>query len=708
MGDGQPLVGVHVVLEDGQQSTGTITNRDGYYLIPRVKPGRYRAQFSFVGYATVSDSLSFDFNEQHQLNVSLAVDPEALKEVVVESERPEHDHARSAGFVSVRPGDIQKIPLPGLSNDLANFLTAVPGIRSTGEQGGRLYVRGGTPTQNLFLIDGIPIYQPLHIVGFYSAFPDEIVSNANIYAGGYGARYGGRLSSVVDVSSKNGSKRRLVGSASIAPLLGTARIELPLLRDRISVVASVRESLVERVFPEALRDDLPYRFGDRFVKLHAFLSKTSHVAITGLSTNDRGNVAAESGLASDIQWQNRAVGARYFYLAQAFPVLTELVLSISNFEMTSGPVGMPDQISRVNGFTGAINFGYLLGSWEAHFGLFAHSTSYRYNLDAQRAIDEQEFIGEGGVYLDLRFFLPKGFMVEPGMRVHSFASRGQMFVEPRIRATWQPVSDLLWQSKFSLAAGLYHQQTVGITSDRIVTDVFTAWAPSPKFEAVPRAVHVIAGWSARPARGITASVEAYTKFFEHLAFPDFAETVRPDSRFLQVEGYSNGLDAQLEVRRRDWFGVAGYGLSGVLYEAEGQRFHPPHDRRHHVSASFGTTLKNVKVQARWQYGSGLPFTQLAGFYDRVPIDTGSRVHHTAAGTPSIVFAKAYGGRLPAYHRMDLSIERSFDMKWAEATFQVGAVNVYDRSNLFDLDLFSERRVNQLPLIPTIGMRVEVR
>ncbi len=705
--DGEPLPGVHVVIGTPGSSIGTITNRDGYYIVARVRPGEYEVTFSYVGYSSASRTISLDFDQVRHVNVSLEPDLTTLNEVVVETARPDHEHKGSAGFLTVRPSDLERIPLPGLSSDLAGYLTSVPGVITAGDQGGQLYVRGGTPTQNLFLLDGIPIYQPMHIVGFYSAFPAEIVSFSNIYAGGFGSRYGGRLSSVVDVSSRNGSKRRVVGAASIAPFLGSVRAEIPLLKDKISIVASVRESVIERIAPEVLSEELPYRFGDRFAKFHAFLNETSHVAITAISTTDQGNIAGSTGLANDIRWENKAVGARYFYLAQTFPVLTELLVSVSSFEMQSGPEAAPDQTSRVSGFNGAINFGYLLGSWEAHFGLFAQSTGYRYNLDEKNSDDQQEFIAEGGTYIDLRFFLREGLSIEPGLRVHSYASRGQVFAEPRFRASWSPQS-APWASKFSFAAGLYHQQTVGVTSDRIVTDVFTAWAPSPPFRDVPRSTHFIAGWSGAPLAGVSAKVETYRKLIDRLAFPEVSESVRPDTRFLTVDGLSNGVDLQLEVTRRRWFGKVGYGISSVTYKADGEEFRPPHDRRHQLSSAFGMSLGHIKIRLGWQYGSGLPFTQLAGFYDDIPIDVSSRDFHTSPGEPSIALGDSFGGRLPSYHRLDVSVERTFSWPMVEATIQLGAVNAYNRSNLFDLDLFSAERVNQLPVIPTVGVRIEIK
>ena len=188
--------------------------------------------------------------------------------------------------------------MPSVSSDLAGYLQTLPGVVTAGDRGGQLFVRGGTPTQNLVMIDGIPVFQPFHIVGFYSAFPADIIAYADVHAGGYSARYGGRLSSVINVVARNGNKQRVVGSASLAPFLGTLRVEFPLLPERVSVLASVRESVIERLAPDVLGQELPYRFGDRFFKIHAFLSRTSSLSMTVMNTFDEGDVADKAAQAT--------------------------------------------------------------------------------------------------------------------------------------------------------------------------------------------------------------------------------------------------------------------------------------------------------------------------------------------------------------------------------------------------------------------------
>ena len=257
-------------------------------------PGRYVLRATFLGYEPHADTLALDFEDRAELTIALHPDEAELEAVTVESEGPPPT-AAPAGFVRVRPADLAAIPAPDLSADLAGFLTVQPGITTVGDRGGQLYVRGGTPTQNLVLVDGMRLFQPFHIVGFYSAFPAEIVQQADVYAGGFGARYGGRISSVIDVQTRNGSKRRFGGAASIAPFLTALRVEGPIVRDEASFLLSVRESVVERVAEQVVGEPLPYRFGDAFGKVHFFTGPASFVTLTGLRTTDAGTISGGVG-----------------------------------------------------------------------------------------------------------------------------------------------------------------------------------------------------------------------------------------------------------------------------------------------------------------------------------------------------------------------------------------------------------------------------
>ena len=733
--DDQPLPGAALVLrsmDEGRQ-VGTATDGNGYFVLARITPGAYVLETSFIGYVSQVDTLRLAMDDSRTLDVQLVVDEAEMDEVVVESQRATREGLSTVGIETIRPTALARIPMPSASGDLAAYLQTLPGVVTTGDRGGNLFVRGGTPTQNLVLIDGMPVFQPFHIVGFYSAFPADIVAFADVHAGGFGARYGGRLSSVIDVSTRNGNKKHVVGGASLAPFLGSLRFEAPLLPNRVSVLASVRESVIERVSPEVLGQDLPYRFGDRFVKVHAFLSRTSSLSLTGLSTFDEGDVADTEGVPNQISWRNRAFGAHYIYLPEAFAALAQIRVFGSRLESQYRPFRAAQRDASTRLFGLEAGFVYYLGDTEVRGGLFGQTYVFEYDFD--RSGDGfKEFITEGGLYVDVKAQLNEQFRVEPGLRMHSFASRHQVAFEPRVRAVWQP-SGQTGKHIFSAAWGRYHQQIIGLYNARDVTDAFVTWAPSPPNASdVPSAMHVMGGWEGQLFPGVSFSLEAFHKTLSNLAFAEYRDELDDGIAIDPVDGIAQGLDVKVEVVRPSFYGAISYGLASVEYEREVEKlilrevgtgidvaviqetqriteqFPPPHDRRHQVNALARVARGPYAVSVRWQFGSGLPFTSLAGFYDDIPVntpdDTGFR---TQPGSPVLVSdLELYTARLPSYHRLDVSLERQFEVGPVAATLQAAVINIYDRDNIFDYDLFAGRRVNQLPLIPSLGLNVEVR
>lgn len=703
--DDQAIHGANVVLrsEDGQL-TGTTSQAGGLYILSRIVPGTYTLTFSFIGYISQIDTLEIDFGQQLTVNASLGTDSALMDDIVVESERRKTQNVRIAGFETIRPSDLERVPVPGLSADLVSYLNASPGFQTAGDRGGQIFVRGGTPIQNLFLLDGMRVYQPVHIIGLYSAFPADIISYTDIYAGGYGARYGGRLAGVIDVTTRNGNKKQPEGSATIAPFLGSVRVEFPLVKDKMSVVISGRESLIRDIAPNLLEKSLPFRFGDRFVKLHGFVNQTSHISITALRTFDEGNLAGDTSVSRNIRWTNEAYGGRFHYLAPTLPVLAQITISVSKFGIERLVDDRVQQESHSSGFEGQFNFAYLLGSSELHFGIFGHSSDFEYSLSRSTLDDRREFITEGGAFIEGLYRLP-GLEINPGFRLHSFPSRGQLFFEPRFRTTYSPRS--LPEYSLNFAWGVYHQQIVALSDDRTVSDVFSAWTPSPPHRPVPRSEHYIGGISGKPAEWLEVSAELFRIKSEHIVIPELGQPLTGSTRFVPIESKSSGLDLKTSITQRGYFSIATYSLAKVDYTAGPTTFSPPQDRRHQLYMSLGTTIRGYKFAFQWQYGSGLPYTPIEGFLNQVSLDDRGDDHLNSDGERQIVYSTPFSQRQPAFHRMDITAEKSVDVWRGELTFQVGAINLYNRSNLFDYDYFSLTRIDQLPFIPSVGIRLEV-
>jgi hypothetical protein len=724
-----PLPGATVVLyQGGVQRGGEVTDSAGRYRFADLAPGRWVVEASFLGYEAVRDTV--DVPRAATLDFLLPPTRALMEELVVEGLRTDPDRF-AAGLETIRPGDLMRIPTPGATYDLAGYLLTLPGVVTTGDRGGQLFVRGGTPTQNLVLLDGMRIFQPFHIVGFFSAFPADIVATADVYAGGFNARYGGRISSVIDIRTRNGNKQRATGSASLSPFLSGAQLEVPLKKGEASLMLSARESFIDRVAPDLLGQDLPFQFGDRFANFHAFLTETSSCTFTALRTSDTGNL--RSGDPDDPEadilrstWKNEAYGGRYTYIPPEAAVMTELSVYYSSLESRYRQTATDVRAADVSELSLNIGFTYLLGDNQFNFGI--HGTTHFFNFQSGMGRSEIDTgVSSGGAFFEGRYVLSQRIQVEPGVRIEAFSRGLRRTLAPRLRLTLLP-SGFGSLNRFSLAWGRYHQQIVGLNNEQDVSDVFTVWTASPRGTPVPSAVHYIAGWQVRPLRGLELTLEGYRKDLSDLSFPVFSEEVGLVAEFSQVNGRAQGVDFRAEMSRRRFYLSASYGYALVEYHRPVQRsravfvagtgqsvllpaldFNPPHDRRHQVGALARMAFGRWSLATQWQFGSGLPFTQVNGYYTGIQIAGPSDKDYLQdAGQTFVSRAVPYGGRMPTYHRLDVTLERTLPLRHADLTFQAGVINAYNRANIFEYNVFTGNRVDQLPLIPSAGIRVDLR
>lgn len=717
-----------LILQDGVRITGQITDGSGAFRFPRLPAGRYALESSFVGYDVRRDTV--DVPVLGPLELTLYPARTMLEEIVVASQRSDTDRY-AAGLEVIKPSDLARVPMPDVTYDLAGYLLTLPGVVSTGDRGGQLFVRGGTPTQNLVLLDGMRIFQPFHVVGFYSAFPADIIATTEVYAGGFNARYGGRISSVVDIRTRNGNKERVTGSASVAPFVSGVRLEVPLRKNEASLVLSARESIIDRIAPQVLGEELPFRFGDRFAKFHAFLNQTSSVTLTALRTSDTGNLGSTPGAdtAEDLRrstWKNEAYGGRYTYIPEEAAVMTELAVYYSSLQSRYRQTAQEIRQADVSELSLNIGFTYLLGLNQINFGLFGNTNFFDFSFGRGRS-EVSSGVSSGGAFIEGRWVVSESLQLEPGLRVEAFSRGLRRTMAPRLRVLLLP-GGTGSRHRLSLAWGRYHQQIVGLNNEQDVSDVFTVWTASPRGTPVPTALHYIAGWQVRPLQWLEVSLEAYRKNLSNLSFPVFSDEVGVLAEFSQVNGRAEGVDIKAEITSRRVYLAATYARSRVAYIRPIQRsraiflagtgqsillprleFNPPHDRRHQVGATVRLTAGDWAFGSRWQFGSGLPFTQVNGYYTGLevgePGDTGFLLQE---GSALVSRARPYGGRMPTYHRLDVSVEHTRVLAKADLTVQAGVVNVYDRANIFEYNIFSGSRVNQLPLVPSLGLRVDLR
>ncbi len=259
---GERVPGANVILKGTNR--GAATNNNGFYLISSVPPGTYELVVSAVGYLRRTVPVAVKGTGAQTVNVKIAARLIETREVVVETQSISSLTERSASVHIITPRELQRLPSAG-QQDLLRSLQVLPGITSTSDVSAKFFVRGGAGDQNLILLDGMKVYNPFHAFGLFSIFDPDIIRNAEVYTGAFPAGYGGRLSSVVNVTTKDGNLTRLSGNANVNFLSGKLELDGPLGDDN-SWMVSGRSSLLTNSIDKMIPNASPMSFTDLFFK----------------------------------------------------------------------------------------------------------------------------------------------------------------------------------------------------------------------------------------------------------------------------------------------------------------------------------------------------------------------------------------------------------------------------------------------------------
>jgi hypothetical protein len=501
-------------------------------------------------------------------------------------------------------------------------------------------------------------------------------------------------------------------------------------------MGSIRESLVGRVLPGAFVGDLPFSFGDEFLKVHSNLTDGSHLSVTFVNSHDRGQIDETESLKSDdlsdlfnvttdstldeIKWGNTALGFRLVTIPEIAPVFGELTGSITRFVNEFGDPKDPDRKSSAFIYRAATGLAHKVNQTEFRWGATFELIEVEYDLDGlfQEVDAASDSYVEVGPSVDVEIRPSGNLRLNPGL--HMFFAAGDrtaVRLEPRLRASWFPAGFAAGH-ELSAAFGLYHQNLAGLRDERDAGDVFTAWTFTRTGE-IASALHGIIGWRSRVGSMLELGLEGYYKSMSNLSVPAWSAFPRFTTTLMPADGEALGLDARISLDTKPFHLFVGYGLQRVEYTVsqesfaiwfgtEVESYFPPHDRRHKINVLLSTKLFGfADLDIRWEYGSGLPYTQPFGFDDWIFFETLPDLTEEP-GEYRVSFDRPYQGRLPAYHRLDASIKRGFDLSTSRLTLQAGLFNAYDRANLFYYDVWTLNRVNQMSLVPSFGIKLETR
>lgn len=727
---GDPIGLANVFLKG--TTNGITTDFSGFYTLNRLKPGNYTFMVTSIGYDTFSLAIELKAGDIITKNVYVKSADYELEVIEINEDRTARKTEAKVSVIKVTPEKIKRIPTIGGSADFAQYIQILPGVVFSGDQGGQLFVRGGSPIQNKVILDGMTIYNPFHSIGLFSVFDVDIIRSIDVYTGGYPAEYGGRISAVMDIKTREGNKKRLAGHAEAGPFASKILLEGPLRKlegDNVSssILFSARSSYLKYtapvLYPYADENGLPYVFNDFYSKYSVQTPKGSKADVFGFSFNDQVDF---DGVTS-YNWNALGIGSKFTFLPSATSVVIDGHFDWSDYEMLQTEVDVSPRSSRISGFEGGLGFSYYMGSSLFKYGaeFIGFSTDFQFSNAAGRTVSQREYTTElaGYAHFKLRTDL---VIIEPGLRLHYFASLGEMSPEPRLMGK----VNLTDRLRFKFASGLYAQNLVSARSDRDVVNLFYGFLSGPDnipdtyrgedvTSRLQKASHLIGGFEYDLGDYTYINIEGFYKRFNQLTninrnkiFDDTDEYRDEEdyykSDYIVERGDAWGGDITLEYEKKRAYLWAVYSLSWVKRQDEKIEYAPHWDRRHNVNllASYiAGQKKNLEFSVRWNFGSGFPFTQTQGFYELLDFGDGIGTDYTNGnGDLGIIYAGLNQGRLSSYHRMDVSAKWTKEYnKYRKLEVTASASNAYNRPNVFYFDRVTNSRVNQLPILPSIGV-----
>ncbi len=726
---GLPVAFANVYLLENLK--GDVTDEKGLYNIDKIVDGKYTLVVSYIGYDTLK--ISIDITGGKVLTKNLYIKESSgivLDEVQVSAEKQAKSREVQISKDRIDAKELKNLVTIGGEPDLVQSLQVLPGVVSTGDQGGQLYIRGGAPIMNKVILDGMTIYNPFHSIGLFSVFDADIIRTADVYSAGFGAEYGGRISAIVDVSTREGKKNKFSGKLASNPFTSKILIEGPLKKFKegtssSSYIFSYKTSYLEQsskiFYPYIDAARLPYTFTDLYGKMSFSNGQGTRFDVFGFNFKDAVNFPG----ATQYGWNSYGLGTKFVALPEGSRTLIDGFVSYSSYEMVQTEIDNKPRNSSINGFNTGLNFSYLLANDEIKYGaeINGFSTNFETFNANNRRLSQQDNNTELGLYIRYKKVTPR-WVIEPGFRLMFYASLPEFSPEPRLALKYKASKNF----RLKAAGGFYSQNLMAAVSDRDVVNLFYGFLASPEnlpkslngnpvTSRLQKARHAVGGFEWDIIKNIEFGAEAYIKEFDQITninrdkiFDDNEiNASKPDflkKDYVVETGRAYGFDFKLKYEYKKFYLWMVYSYTYITRNDGVRTYFPNFDRRHNFNiVSSYKWGKNDAWQAnlRWNYGSGLPFTFTQGFYENLNFNQGVGSNYTGAnGDLGILYGDINTGRLPSFHRLDFSLERKFKFKKTDLNIIFSCVNVYNRANVFYFDRVNYTRVDQLPILPSLG------
>jgi len=734
---GAPMIFSTVLLQG--TTIGTTTDVDGFFSIGNIPVGTYNMVVSSIGYDSMAVAITIREGSISNQRVMLTESSVQLGTVEISSRREQARSDVSISKVTVTANQIKALPGTGGQADIAQYLPVLPGIISTGDQGGQIYIRGGSPIQNRILLDGMTIFNPFHSIGFYSVFETETIKTVDVLTAGFNAEYGGRVSAVVDLKTREGNKKRIAGLVSANPFQAKAVLEGPLKKFQegsgsTSFLLTAKHSYINETSPllysyavdttfyptsdaglsDKDRKRLPFSFTDFYGKLSFLANNGSKLNLFGFNFNDNVNYIGVAKLG----WQNVGGGANFTLIPPNSNLVVGGTIAYSDYSIELQEAGEQPRTSGISNYNVRLDFTYfgLRNEIKYGFEIIGLDTKFKFRNYVGNTISQNDNTTELGAFVKYKGRLGD-FIFEPSLRMQLYASQSTSTLEPRLGMKYN-VTD---RFRLKAAGGFYSQNLISSVNELDVVNLFVGFLTGPEERVtlpnsntqaphrLQKAIHAVVGTEIDLTKRIEMNVEPYIKDFKQLIQINRNKLNPTDPNFVTERGLAYGVDWTLRYETKKVYLWATYSLAYVNRDDGEQEYPTIFDRRHNVNL-LGTYKFGEKMEweaaLRWNMGSGFPFTQTQGFYGNINFNDGLNSDPlTGNGDLGIVLdTKRNGGRLPYYHRLDGSLKRVFKFgKYTSLEVVASATNMYNRENIFYFDRVRNKRINQLPIMPNLGV-----
>ena len=678
---GEALIGANVILQETGQ--GMATDINGYYIIQDIVPGNYVLMVSYVGFSLRKEKLSISDRQSIKLNIALSEEVVELSQVEVTAEQIQRKANIQPSKINLSPRMMKAAPALA-EPDLFRTIQALPGVLTTSEFSTGLVIRGGNTDQNLILLDGVTVYNPSHLGGIFSNFIVDGVKEAELIKGAYNAEYGGRLSAVLNIISREGNQKKFEGKANLSLLSAQATLEGPFYKG--AWVLSGRRTYFDQIF-KSNPNIPPYYFYDIQSHVYSDLTPKDRLSISFYNGIDD-LLFGTFGLAG--RWGNNTLSTQYRRVFSEKLIGNFLYANSLFFtEFGLGGSNGLNSDNQIDDATVAANFSWFKSSESTiKFGAqlknlgFLYTNTFGDSLQFKIETKPKEFAS----YAKLKYSPSEKFIFEPGIRINLYnVYSDSIFPDLRLGIKYLLTDDRY--INFSL--GNYHQFIATFQDDYNPT-ILDQWIAVDNSVAPAKSSQIVLGYEEYINDLYKLQVEGYYKDIKNLfTFEESRATTDEavsDSALSDIVTPSNGYAYGLELfaqkmsgRLSGWlaytFSVSRKSMNSIFYD-KNEEYYNSWDRTHSFSA-LGNYLINNKWDMNWKLSlqSGQAYTPIIGYYNQILPGSPDEVFRTIPGTRN-------SARYSPYSRLDLGIVYHTKIFGSKMDVYIQIINVFNKKNTF--------------------------